>query len=406
MAKQRIVFVNLHSNVFYVKNMSTFIYKLSVATKHRYFLDYLINNPDIEVCNFINDRGFSMVRNMSPKSMDIINKLFKIYDHWFVMYKNGLWGKVKAITNVKDIRKDDIVISYIHDLRDMRELEKIDATKAIGVIHINGTKKESDILMNANPTVLFNEFNVVDHSKVFKRNFSWYKGKCITYPFVYASRFQNKVPLADRERKAFSPGTITYIKQPEFLEVYGDYCMQPARKQILDHAKELEPYVACYNSEYLEDFKPVVVSKKIPKFIRIFVGIYNMRHMGQQKKYFSFDMVERYNHFKMFISGEEATGNPGVGFVEGMACGAAYIGNKNIGCYEDYGMKEGVHYIGYDGTLEDLKSKIEYYQRDENQEELERIAKNGYEFALRNFNANSVSRFFLSNLIDISNHNK
>ena len=99
----------------------------------------------------------------------------------------------------------------------------------------------------------------------------------------------------------------------------------------------------------------------------------------------------------MCIVGEEILGIPGIGFVEGMACGCAYIG-QNKGYYEDYGMQEGVHYIGYDGTLEDLKAKIRYYQRPENQEELEQIAKTGYEFVRKNFCGHVVAERLIQSL--------
>ena len=49
-----------------------------------------------------------------------------------------------------------------------------------------------------------------------------------------------------------------------------------------------------------------------------------------------------------------------LGFVEGMACGSAYIGLDDP-MYKDIGLIPGKHYITYDGTLEDLKSKIAYY---------------------------------------------
>lgn len=62
-------------------------------------------------------------------------------------------------------------------------------------------------------------------------------------------------------------------------------------------------------------------------------------------------------------------------------------------------MQAGVHYIGYDGTLEDLKAKIIYYQQPEHQEELERIANAGYEFAQSHFRGELVAKELLNNLI-------
>ena len=53
----RIVFVNLHGNEFLVKTLNKYIFKQSVAIKHKYFLDYLLSRDDVEVCSFINKRG-------------------------------------------------------------------------------------------------------------------------------------------------------------------------------------------------------------------------------------------------------------------------------------------------------------------------------------------------------------
>ena len=100
----------------------------------------------------------------------------------------------------------------------------------------------------------------------------------------------------------------------------------------------------------------------------------------------------------MCIVGEEILGVPGIGFVEGMACGCAYIGLESQ-VYSDYGMQAGVHYIGYDGSLEDLKRVIQYYQMDEHQAELEKIAKTGCEYARTHFNGDAVAEKLIHDLI-------
>lgn len=106
----------------------------------------------------------------------------------------------------------------------------------------------------------------------------------------------------------------------------------------------------------------------------------------------------------MCIVGEERYGIPGIGFVEGMACGCAYIGLNN-GLYDQYGLQEGVHYIGYDGTLSDLKAKIEYWQKAENQERLESIARAGREYVRFNFNKQIVATHLLADLLK-ANHSQ
>ena len=109
-------------------------------------------------------------------------------------------------------------------------------------------------------------------------------------------------------------------------------------------------------------------------------------------------MVEAFNSYKMCIVGEEILGIPGIGFVEGMACGCAYIGT-DIPAYREWGLIPGVHYITYDGTKEDLKRVIEYYQMEEHQEELEKIANEGCEFVRTNFNGDAVAESLINKLI-------
>jgi len=160
----------------------------------------------------------------------------------------------------------------------------------------------------------------------------------------------------------------------------------------------LTPWVDCFNSDYLEEVK-ARASASDQGLMRVLNRLNDKFFLGHQKKYFSFDMVEKFNDYKMCVVGEEIIGLPGIGFVEGMACGCAYLG-QTIGYYEDYGMEEGVHYIGYDGTLDDLKAKISYYQQPEHQEELERIAKTGCEFVRSHFNGRAAAESLLNNLLE------
>ena len=393
---QRIVFINLHANEFMVKTMSKYIWKQSCAFKHKYFFDYLLNHPDVEVCNYINDDGFTLAKSLPNPIMWFLKK-FRFAENRFVMRKNGLRRDQIKVIRKNEIRPTDIVIGYRHVPCSLTDMGDINAFKAVSMIHFHGEQSDSDLIAKANPDVLFNESDLTKYSEIFQKYYSWFKDKSIVHSFVAAPRFERLKPFAERENRCFSTGTITYKQHPEFKDVYGDPCDQPTRKQILVNADELEQYVACYNSDYLEDTdmkKYLPGESKLEHYRKVW---YNMRHTGQQKKYFSFNMVEKFNDFKMCLVGEEVLGVPGIGFVEGMSCGCAYIGQK-LGYYEAYGMQEGVHYIGYDGTLEDLKAKLTYYQQPENQEELERIANAGYEFAQKHFRGDFVAKDLLEKL--------
>ncbi len=393
---QRIVFVNLHGNEMLVKTMNKYLFKQSVAIKHKYLLDCLLEQGNIQVCSYINKRGFSMASSLPALIMKFLN-LFRFLEHRYVLRKNGIdRKKIKVLKKMSDIKEDDIVILYRHCSTQLDDAKDIKAFKAISMIHFWGKRPESDLMKKINPDVLVNESDLGKHSEIFQRFYSWYQKDFIVHPFVFAPRFQNKKPFAERECKAFATGTITYKNDSDFLVVYGDSCNQPTRKQIKDNADALSDLIYCTSSDYAENAKTVEV-KYDNAIMRFYKALHYKLFETQQKAYYSFDMVESFNNYKMCIVGEEILGIPGIGFVEGMACGCAYIG-QNKGYYEDYGMQEGIHYIGYDGTLEDLKVKIHYYQMPEHQEELEQIAKTGCEYVRTHFRGDVVAEKLITAL--------
>lgn len=394
---KRVVFVNLHANPMLVKILDKFVFKQSFALKHKYLLDYLLENPEYEVCSYINNRGFSMAASLHPLILDFLN-LFRFWEHKYILKKNGYDPKrITVLKKIEEINEDDLVILYRHCPLQLIDADKMKCFKALSMIHFWGKKSESAMLEKAKVDVLFCEADLSKHSEIFKRYYGWYKYGMIVHPFVFAPRFKRTKPFAERENKAFATGTITYKDDPDFLEVYGNPCDQPARKQIKDHAEELKDLIYCTSSDYSENAKKVVV-KRDNAITRLYKALHYKMFESQQKSYYSFDMVQSFNNYKMCIVGEEILGVPGIGFVEGMACGCAYIGQTQ-GYYEDLGMKEGVHYIGYDGTLESLKSKIAYYQMPEHQDELEKIANTGYEFARMNFNGAESAKCLIEKLL-------
>lgn len=395
----RIVFINLHGNEMLVKTMNKFVFKQSVAIKHKYLLDYLLSREDIEVCSYINPVGFSMASSLPAPIMKFLN-LFRFMEHRIVMRKNGIPAdSIHVLRKISDIKESDIVLVYRHSANQLHDLERIPAFKSISMIHFSGAREESGRMERCSPDCLYNESDLGKYSEIFRRYYAWYAKKFIVHPFVAAPRFQTRKPFAERENKAFATGTITYKNTPDFLEVYGDACDQPSRKQIKDHEEELKDLIYCTSKDFAENAKTVETKKKAGALARFYKALHYKLFESQQKSYYSFDMVQSFNNYKMCIVGEEILGVPGIGFVEGMACGCAYIGLNN-GIYEEYGMEEGTHYIGYDGTLEDLKKKISYYQQPENQIELERIASAGQEFAENHFRGEAAAKYLISRLLE------
>ena len=396
--KKRIIFVNLHGAFLLLRVAMSYIFKFSAAIKHGYILRYLLDNPDkFEVCNYISDEGFTLYTG-GPKILVKTLSKFAYIENKITLLKNGINpSKIKVLTRPDQLKKDDIVIMY-NASGGLSCMNASNVFKAVSMIHFHGKQGESDAINNAGVNCIFNEVNLQDSSEIFRRfydiNLPW-----IVHPFVFAERFKNVKPFKERKNKCFSTGTITYKSHQEFIEVYGDPCDQPARKFVKNNPEFFKNTVDCYNSDYLEDNPGKKFRTSDNAVVKLYKKIYNRTHVGKQKRYFSFDMVEKFNEYKMHLIGEEILGVPGIGFVEGMACGSAYIGLDSP-MYRNYGLIPGEHYITYDGTKEGLKKTVEYWQRPENQIELEAIAKRGCDFVRENFRGEKVAKKLINDLIE------
>ena len=390
--KQRIVFVNLHGNEFLVKTLNKILFGQSVAIKHGYLLDYLLNNDNYEVCTYINKRGLSL----SYTTRNSFLQSFRFLEHKIVMKKNGIdLKKVKILKREDEIKPDDIIILYSIGGDNQFTWKKTpEATRVICQIHFNTShsahEKEFD------PHAMYNESDLSKYSGLWKKELPWFNKEFITIPFVPEERFKIKVPFSERMNKAVSVGTITYMDH--ITDFYGDPCAQPARRQCRELGNERPDIMDSFNYDYGEDQQNIVRRPTKNPVIKTYRRLHDKVTGGHQKKYYSFNMVDKFNDYKLAVVGEEIMGIPGIGFVEAMACGCAFIG-QTVGYYEDYGMKEGVHYIGYDGTKKDLVNKIEYWLKPENQEKLEQIANNGYKFVRTNFKGEIITEKLLSQII-------
>ena len=388
----RIVFVNLQSNAKMVKILEKYIFKISVAKKHRYILDELLER-EIPVCNYVTKRGH--YTNAFENAVFMLSYPLRLLEAKAILKKDHVpTQKIKTLYSLKKIQPDDIVLIYWFK-NELQDMEKVNAFKAVCCLHASCGSEFAERIKKIQVQCFYNEADLRKNGQMFRRYYEGLEQPFVVIPFVAEKRFQSKKPFVERMNKALAVGTITYRPDAEFVAVYGGSCLQPIRKMIRDAAGQMDSYYDCVSSDYGEGHKEKEICKNDNLIVKMYKVFWNKNHIGQQKSYFSFDMVEKFNQYKMFICGEEILGVPGIGFVEGMACGCAYIGCRDYD-YAVYGMEEGVHYIGYNGTLDDLKEKIAYYQQHE--DELERIAKAGYEFARENFTSEAVTTKLLKML--------
>lgn len=371
----RVVFINLQNNGFYLKTEKARLLRQTGGSKgkHRFILDYLLSRDDIQVCNLLLEE---MGATLMPESISRTTPVSLVRREWIECCRhNGVdYKKIRLIYDTDDLNENDVIIYYMFYHYQFNYGIESRAKKAVSLIHFFGEKEEADLLRKVNPDILFSEGRPDLYSKLFKKNFSWYKGKILQIMFTPAERFKAKKKFAERKNKAVAVGTITKRQTEEFIEAFGSDCYQPLRKQIRDNAGDLSDVLDSVMSDYVE--KEVKKPEGRNIFKKIAWRIQLTLNSGKQTSYFSFDMVDKYNDYRMCIVPEDIHGYPGIGFIEGMACGCAYIGWDKID-YSVYGMIPGEHYITYDGTLEDLRRVIRYYQ--EHDEELRRIAKKGYE---------------------------
>ncbi|MCT7563740.1 glycosyltransferase [Aliarcobacter butzleri] len=187
----------------------------------------------------------------------------------------------------------------------------------------------------------------------FKFYFSWYKKDFLIIPFYVQDRFICKKDFLERKDLAIATGSFhnLYEEKPvykykDYLDFYKQSTYHPIRKILYENKNKVNEFIDVKVSPYRENSNNNFLIKLFKKY---FVN---------QKKYFAFDIVELYNQYKYVVVGEENIGFPAIGAFEAMACGCILIGQKEY--YNSLGMEENIHYICYNGSLEDLVNKIEY----------------------------------------------
>ena len=378
----RFIFHNPNNVFWYKPPILYHLQKRKSVQKYTYLLDYFLENHK-KVYVYL-DRNYKS----SPRTG--IRKIFPPLSEfyvWAIINKINPF-RLKIITDINKVYNDDILFMFLWDnftnlegeLPETRKELNIQIlkTKAFKVVHLTHYEYNSTIgsvnSKNANIDLFVAETNLYRNSLFFQTNFNWYNKDVLILPFVPKDKFQKLKSFNERKNKAIATGTITFpMEGKEFLSFFGHDMLQPMRNKIYKNREDLVDYIDSIISPINESGGSDT----------------------KQEKYYSYDIVELYNNYKMFVVPEEVSGLPGIGFVEGMKCGSAFIGLRDP-MYTDIGLQDKVHFIGYDGTLNDLKCKIEYYQKQ--QSELEEIACNGYKFVVENFNKQSVVTKFIKDI--------
>ena len=237
------------------------------------------------------------------------------------------------------------------------------------------------------------ENNLLANSNFYQKYFGYLNAKFWCLPFIAADRFQDYTAFRKRSNKLVATGSITFkITDPDFVEFYQTDELQPLRRAIYeragDYSAELDSMLSDLNAS--RTTSKGNVGSSVTRVFRRFMK-------NPQHSYYGKNIVDIYNSYMMFAVPEEVCDLPGIGVVEGMACGCAFFGLDSP-MYRDLGMIPGIHYVAHNGTLTDLIEKIRYYQKPEHLDSLELIARNGCKLVNEHFRKEFVYSEFISRL--------
>lgn len=373
--------------------------KVKPVAKYDWILDYVLKKG--EVAFFVEDGKSSgpfrgVLRFLNKNSVELLL--------WMYLNKIAFRRKLR-ICDLEDLGPDDVFFTFSYGnyqyssgdvvLSGQKSIEELRWCRAKKVVHLShfgyNTPVASSHLIRVKPDVMVSETNLPCVSDYYKKHLSWFSGKFACIPFKPNAKFRNIKRFDQRLNKAVATGTITYVDDEEYVKFFTGNILQPLRQEIFKTRGAISDYIDCKISPI--DIAAKTNKTKIKKLLyfardsltdviflmKILLRARNV--LDNDRTYYKSDMNNIYNRYQFVLCAEEAIGLPAIGAFEGMACGCAYIGLKSE-IYSSIGMIEGVHYIGHDGTLEDIIEKIKYYRS--NLTALKEIASKGEAF-IRSF---------------------
>lgn len=388
-----------HSNIWFKSTVGMILRRKPLPNKYAPFLNYLLES-DVDVYFTSSLIHESNLKGFLKRVFDGLELVL-----WCLLNKISLRQVGLIFTGESLLDKDVLFLmhygNFTFETQDVaakgmalaQYLAKLKIFKVVHLTHyaycsLIGAKN----LVALRPDLLVAENNLATNSSFYQKFFTSVPSRFLCLPYTPAFRFQNRKSFDQRINKLVVTGSITYkMKSPEFIEFYGVDELQPMRRKLYDLMEIYQEQMDCLISDLdaSRNTKSRYTQNSLIAIVRKVFG----RHM--QENYYKKDIAEIYNSYAMFAVPEEICDLPAIGFVEGMACGSAFVG-LDLPQYRDLGMIPGVHYISYDGTVDNLMNIVKYYQQ--SPDELSGIAKAGNEFVRKNFVADKVYSQFLDSV--------
>jgi hypothetical protein len=395
----RLVIYRPHSSIWFRGTVGMILKRISLPNKYGAFLDFLLR-MDVDVFFTSSLTHDSHLKGRVQRVLDGLHLV-----SWCVLNRISL-REVSLIFSKKSLADKDALFlmhygNFTFETENFAEkgwalaqrLAELRIHKTVHLTHYAYCPASGARNLTAlRPDLIVAENNLAVNSTYYQKYFADVPGQFLCLPYTPALRFQKHRKFDKRIKKLVVTGSITYnMKSPEFIEFFQVNELQPMRRKLYEQAQDYQEQMDCLVS----DLNASRQKKSEHAQNRILAFAHRIFSRHSQQDYYKRDIVDIYNSYAMFSVPEEICDLPAIGFVEGMACGSAYIG-LDMPMYRDLGMIPGVHYISYDGTVDDLMGKVRYYQH--SPAELSVVAQAGYEFVIKNLSINAIYTQFLARL--------
>lgn len=402
----RLILANPHVH-YYGKNVRNFLLRNHTVIKYSFVIDQYLRDNDKPVAVFLDG---------TRSSFNELGIRFRYFPRFFVFLEYLAWSLINGLNPVRhkvyfNIDKlnptNDVILNFSFTTLDLftRNNERTRLSEYQGLVfthlthYLRNTKQIAERVAKIPHNVLVAE-NDLGNNKYFQ-NFFRKDQKVYQLPFAYEDRFINKTSFSQRINKCFAIGAFSSLGL-EYEKFFGkNPCLHPMRKIIHENRSrilsQIDSFLADYDGQRrLSEIKPGDSFRL--KFLKRYLPYFLLNKIISDnfKDYYKFDIVAKYNEYRMYISPEEIFGLPSVCAFEGMACGAALIAVDDP-MYTNLGLKPKVHYITYkQNDLNGLIATIDYYQH--HPKELELIAQRGCDFTRKHFSKKSVAKTFWKDL--------
>lgn len=371
--------------------------------KYGFILDHFLRHPQ---------RPAAFLVDGTISSFNTVGLNWPLFPKFFIALEVWAWMLLNRVNPLRHplyfsparlAPHRDIILAFAKSTLDGYRVNRarlgLHQYRGLTLVHLShyfkGTSRIAASLQRLPHARLIAESNL-RHSPYFRRHFG--ERDVYTLPFVVRSRYRKLRPFRQRKNKCLAIGSVINPKGEEYTVFYGTATpLHPLRHEIYQHAADFRTWIDSYlvrldNSATLRQKFAARHGRWRAALEHVPLFVFEKALATYHRQYFGYDIVSKYNEYRMFLSPEEITGLPSINAFEGMACGTALVA-INHPMYTELGLAPDVHYVAYpENDVAALKEKLSYYQQHETA--LSRIAARGHQLVTATFTAQRIADRF------------